>query len=84
MNDMEFNYPVLIGQSDAMDAAAAFGIEFFGLPFSVFTDTEGHILGVHTGELHPGDLDNFIGVLGDLAAGSSDLAGARARLAGRR
>lgn len=84
MSNMEFNYPVLIGQSEAMDAAAAFGVEFFGLPFSVFTDVEGHILGVHSGELHAEDLDQLIGVLGDLASGTSDITDARARLAGRR
>ena len=84
MNNMEFNYPILIGQSDAMDAAASFGVEFFGLPFSVFTDTEGHVLGVHTGELHAEDLDELLGVLVDLASGASDLADARARLADRR
>jgi thiol-disulfide isomerase/thioredoxin len=84
MSNMEFNYPILIGQSDAMDAAASFGVEFFGLPFSVFTDTEGHVLGVHTGELHAEDLDELLGVLVDLASGTSDLANARARLADRR
>jgi len=80
---MEFNYPILIGQADAMDAAAAFGVEFFGLPFSVFTDTQGAVLGVHTGELHPEDLENLAGVLEDLRSGSTGLPQARARIAGR-
>lgn len=82
--DMNFNYPVLIGQSQAMDAAAAFGVEFFGLPFSVFTDTEGRVLGVHTGELHSEDLDNLSSVLADLRAGRADLESAKARLSGLR
>jgi thiol-disulfide isomerase/thioredoxin len=84
MNNVEFNYPVLIGQADAMDAAAAFGVEFFGLPFSVFTDTEGNVLGVHTGELHREDLDELMTVLGDLAAGHSTAADARGRFSGLR
>jgi thiol-disulfide isomerase/thioredoxin len=84
VENMEFNYPVLIGQAEAMDAAAAFGVDFFGLPFSVFTDTTGHILGVHSGELHAEDLDNLARVLRDIDAGTTDLEGARARLAGRR
>ncbi len=83
MENMEFNYPVLIGQSDAMDAAASFGVEFFGLPFSVFTDTAGRVLGVHTGELHAEDLDNLVGILEALETGDTDVARARARLAGR-
>ncbi len=83
MEDLEFNYPVLVGEVDAMDAAAAFGVDFFALPFSVFTDTQGHILGVHTGELHAEDLDDLQSVLADLETGRTDVSGARARLAGR-
>jgi len=83
MEDMEFNYPVLVGQADAMDAAAAFGVDFFGLPFSVFTDTQGHVLGVHTGELHAEDLDDLLSVLEDLQTETTDVSRARARLAGR-
>ena len=83
MEDLEFNYPVLVGEVDAMDAAAAFGVDFFALPFSVFTDTQGHILGVHTGELHAEDLDALQSVLADLETGRTDVSGARARLAGR-
>ncbi|MFL2546303.1 MAG: TlpA family protein disulfide reductase [Candidatus Rariloculaceae bacterium] len=84
MNNVEFNYPVLIGQADAMDAAAAFGVEFFGLPFSVFTDTEGNVLGVHSGELHREDLDELMSVLSDLAAGRSTPANARSQFSGLR
>ncbi len=83
MANMHFNYPVLIGQADAMDAAAAFGVDFFGLPFSVFTDTAGHVLGVHTGELHAEDLDELVGILEELDSGRTDVARARSRLAGR-
>ncbi len=82
--EMEFNYPVLVGESDAMNAAATFGVDFFALPFTVFTDTQGSLLGVHTGELHSEDLENLSGVLADLQAGTTDLTAARARVAGRR
>ena len=82
--DMGFNYPILVGQADAMNAAATFGVDFFALPFTVFTDTQGAILGVHTGEVLPEDLENLSRVLADLAAGATDLVAARARLAGRR
>lgn len=83
MEDLEFNYPVLIGWADGMDAAAAFGVDFFALPFSVFTDTQGNILGVHTGELHAEHLDTLQSILEDLETGRTDVSGARARLAGR-
>ena len=84
MENMPFNYPVLVGQAEAMDAAAAFGVDFYGLPFSVFTAPDGHVLGIHTGELHAEDLDNVVATLEALSDQRIDIAGARARLAGRR
>ena len=81
--DMAFNYPVLVGQAEGMEAAASFGVDFFALPFTVFTDHDANILGVHTGELHTEDLDNLAAVLEALRAGTIDLEDARARIDGR-
>ena len=81
--NMQFNYPILIGESGGWDAAAAFGVTVYALPFTVFTAPNGAVLGVHTGELHPEHLDNFAAVLEDLKAGKIDVATARARIAGR-
>ena len=81
--DMGFNYPQLIGEADAMEAAASFGIDFFALPFTVFIDPDRNVLGVHTGEIHPEDLENLAAVLADLRAGAIELDEARARVAGR-
>ena len=81
--NMQFNYPILIGESGGWDAAAAFGVNVYALPFTVFTAPDGAILGVHTGELHAEHLDNFAAVVEDLKAGKIDLATARARIAGR-
>ena len=78
--EMGFNYPVLVGQLAAMEAAARFGIEFFVLPFTVFTDPRKRVLGVHSGELHAEHLDEFLLVLNALEAGSMDIDGARTRL----
>jgi thiol-disulfide isomerase/thioredoxin len=80
---MPFNYPVLIGESDGWDAAAAFGVGVYALPFTVFTSADGSVLGVHTGELHAEHLENLTAILGDLGQAKIDLAEARARLAGR-
>ena len=82
--DLEFNYPTLIGEADAIEAAASFGIDFFALPFTVFTDAERNVLGVHTGELEARDLDELARILAGRDDGSMDLATARARLAGQR
>ena len=81
--DMMFNYPVLVGQAEGMEAAASFGVDFFALPFTVFTDHDANILGVHTGELHSEDLENLAAVLEALEAGRIDLEDARGRIAGR-
>ena len=81
--NMQFNYPILIGESAAWDAAAAFGVNVYALPFTVFTAPDGSVLGVHTGEIHAEHLENLTAVLDDLKAGKIDLATARARIAGR-
>lgn len=78
--EMGFNYPVLVGQLAAMEAAAEFGLEFFVLPFTVFADPRERIVGVHRGELHEEHLDEFLLVLNALEAGSMDIDAARARL----
>jgi thiol-disulfide isomerase/thioredoxin len=80
---MQFNYPILIGQSDAWEAAAAFGVNVYALPFTVFTAADGSILGVHTGELHAEHLDNLTGVLTELREQKIGIDEARARIAGR-
>jgi len=80
---MQFNYPILIGESEGWSAAAAFGVSVYALPFTVFTAADGSVLGVHTGELHAEHLENLTAILGDLGQRKIDLAEARARLAGR-
>jgi thiol-disulfide isomerase/thioredoxin len=80
--EMDFNYPILVGQTDAMEAAAAFGVKVFALPFTVFTAADGTILGIRTGEIHAEHLENYAAVLADLAAGKADVETARARIAG--
>ena len=80
--DIAFNYPVLIGESEAWAAAAALGVNIYALPFTVFTGGDGSILGVHTGELHAEHLEAFRTVAADLGAGRIDVAEARGRLAG--
>ena len=79
-DEMKFNYPVLVGQLAAMEAAARFGVDFFVLPFTVFVDTQKRVLGVHTGELHSEDLDELAVVLSALEAGTTDIGAARAQL----
>lgn len=79
--DMQFNYPILVGQAEGMNAAAALGVEVIALPFSVFADSDGAILGIHTGELQADFLDLYAATIADLASGAIDRAAARERLA---
>ena len=59
----EFNYPVLVGQQDAMDLAHSFVHNFIGLPFTVFTDRSGRIVKVHTGEIHREQIEAILASL---------------------
>ncbi len=81
-NDMQFNYPVLQGEADAFEAAASFGAEFIAMPFTVFADDHGYLLGVYTGELHAEELENVVAVLDDRRSGRISLDQARQRIAG--
>lgn len=82
VEEMGIDYPILIGRTEAVTAAAAFGVEFYALPFTIFTDGTGRTLGVRTGELHQEQLDHFAAVLADLEAGRLSVEAARARIAG--
>jgi thiol-disulfide isomerase/thioredoxin len=81
--DIQFNYPILIGQNEAWAAAGALGVNIYALPFTIFTGNDGSILGVHTGELHAEHLELFQAVADDLAAGRVDVDEARSRIADR-
>ncbi len=68
----EFNYPVLIGQQDAMAVAESSGIEFIGMPFTMFVTRDGEYVGAYIGELHQSHLDDVVNILGRLDKGEID------------
>jgi thiol-disulfide isomerase/thioredoxin len=78
--NLAFNYPILIGETEAWAAAGALGVNIYALPFTIFTAGDGSILGVHTGELHSEHLERFRSVVDDLAAGRIDIDQARNRV----
>jgi thiol-disulfide isomerase/thioredoxin len=80
--ETQFNYPVLVGQEDAMEAAEAFGVEFLALPFTFVVAADGELLATHIGELLPEDAELIIGVLHRLRNGEIDNPAARELLAG--
>jgi thiol-disulfide isomerase/thioredoxin len=48
----KIDYPVLIGEQDALQVAAKFGMPSPAFPFTVFTDRHGEIVALFVGELH--------------------------------
>jgi thiol-disulfide isomerase/thioredoxin len=78
---MDFNYAILIGQSEAWEAAAALGVNIYALPFTVFAAGDGTLLGVHMGELHAEHLARFRAIVDDLAGGRITAETAKERFA---
>jgi hypothetical protein len=78
---MDFNYVILIGQSEAWEAAAALGVNIYALPFTVFAAGDGTLLGVHMGELHAEHLARFRAIVDDLSAGRITAETAKERFA---
>lgn len=74
----QFNYPILVGEQDAMAAAESSGISFVGLPFTMVVTKDGLLVGAHMGEIHQQQLDGFVEALRQLDRGEVDLEGARA------
>ena len=67
--EMNISYPLLIGEQEALDAAAAFGVDMVGLPFTVFSDNQGRIIAAHMGELTEAQADVILGAIRQVNAG---------------
>ena len=78
--EAQFNYPVLVGQEDAMAIAGTSGIEFIGMPFTMIVAADGELLNAHLGEIVESDLEHIAEVLNRLDSGEIDKAGAREAL----
>jgi thiol-disulfide isomerase/thioredoxin len=59
--DTGFNYPIVVGQQDAVDLGNQILPDWIGLPFTAFVDRSGRITRVHVGELHREEAEEFIG-----------------------
>ena len=65
----EFNYPILIGEEDAMAVAETSGVQFIAMPFTMFVSREGQFLGAYLGELHREQLNDIDSILPRLDSG---------------
>ena len=61
--DTGFNYPVLVGQQDAVNLGNAVLEDGIGLPFTAFVDPSGRIMRGHVGELHADQAKSFLAEL---------------------
>jgi len=79
-DEMKIDYPLLIGEQEALDAAAAFGMTTVGLPFTVFSDRRGRIVTAHLGELTAAEADLILDAVRRVDAGTTTPADARVAL----
>jgi thiol-disulfide isomerase/thioredoxin len=79
-DEIKIDYPLLIGEQEGLDAAAAFGVDAVGFPFTIFADTQGRIVAAHMGELTQPQADLILGVVRDVSAGRQTLEQARAAI----
>jgi thiol-disulfide isomerase/thioredoxin len=75
----EMDYPLLVGEREGLQAAAAFGMETV-LPFSVFADRDGRVITLKVGELHRDEAELILARIRDLQAGRLTLEAAQAQI----
>ncbi len=57
------HYPLLCGDQDALNVAAALGVATPAFPFTVFTDRRGQIVALYLGELHAAEINLILAVV---------------------
>ena len=60
VDDFGIEFPVLIGQDDAVAIGREYGNRIGALPYTVLIDRDGTILDTHRGEVEPADLDGWL------------------------
>lgn len=78
--DMEIDYPLLVGYEDAIPVGEQFGMELAVLPGTVFSLSDGRILHRHIGELHEHQAVKILDVLWRTEAGELNLEQAQGEL----
>ncbi len=78
--EMEFNYPVLIGEEDAIAIAEDSGIDFIGLPFTMVVTKDNEILKTHIGEIKEHHIEIITQVIQDIQSGKITASQAKKQL----
>jgi thiol-disulfide isomerase/thioredoxin len=79
--EFKIDYPLLIGEQDALDVAAKLGMESPAFPFTVFTDRRGEVVALFVGELHRPQADFILSVVQTLNEDRVQLPEARRTIA---
>lgn len=74
-------YPLLIGEEDALEAAAALGVQAPAFPFTVFADRRGDVVALFMGELRRPQVELILSTMRQVDAGSLSLTDARHHIA---
>jgi len=75
--EFKIAYPLLIGEQDALDVAAKFGMDSPGFPFTVFTDRQGEVVALFVGELHRPQAEFILNEVQNLNQARTELPEAR-------
>ena len=78
--EAEFNYPILVGQEDAMAVAETSGVAFIGLPFTMVVAPSGELIKNHIGEIEEEHITQIAAAFTALQSGEIDIAQAREQL----
>jgi thiol-disulfide isomerase/thioredoxin len=80
-SQFKIDYPLLVGEEDALDVAAKLGMQSPAFPFTVFTDRRGQVVALFVGELHREQADLILSVVENLNRDQVQLPEARRSIA---
>ena len=75
-----FEYPVLVGEEEAIAIAENANIEFIGLPFTMLVDDQNEIIKTHLGEIKEHHIDMLTEVIRDMQKGKISVEEAKFKL----
>jgi thiol-disulfide isomerase/thioredoxin len=75
-----FEYPVLVGEEEAIAIAENANIEFIGLPFTMLVDDQNEIIKTHLGEIKEHHIDMLTEVIRDMQRGKISVKEAKIKL----
>ncbi len=78
--ETEFNYPILIGEEDAIAIAEDSGVDFIGLPFTMVVTKDNEILKTHIGEIKKHHIEIITQVMQDIQSGKITTSQAKKQL----